>query len=261
MDFLSKWYDRKNIIWTVEWIKADKSRSLCDSSGLDSLQQAYDNNVRFSKKRKRPTPNESSNSQSQPVKRSQHVSTPHADQNERIRPNADGEKEVVLSSGRGDPTDINATNNRSLERPITVSELAEDAYSSPNIDGPDSESVPTQHHFFLLKPRTSSSRHVLIPVPATTSISDSLRGRTVLEFPTFYVFTGVSPQLPDEFMLEEDYVRQEQEEQREFDDMMRKVNPSALRAIRGQPPRETSDEEVDSARILDVLKRDLGTSL
>jgi succinate dehydrogenase flavin-adding protein (antitoxin of CptAB toxin-antitoxin module) len=70
-------------------------------------------------------------------------------------------------------------------------------------------------------------------------------------------------QLPDEYMLEEEYVKQEGEEQKEFDDLMKELDPEILRRLReGEgEQRDRGGEEVDSSRILDVLKQDLGGGL
>lgn len=120
-----------------------------------------------------------------------------------------------------------------------------------------------QHRFFLLRPRTTSSRHVLIPLDPSTTLAECLRGRTVLEFPTIYVFTNATAQLPEEFMLEDDYLKQEGEEQEEFDKLMRDLDPQILKRLKEDRSQgdEEKEEEVDSERILDVLKRDLGTEL
>jgi succinate dehydrogenase flavin-adding protein (antitoxin of CptAB toxin-antitoxin module) len=70
-------------------------------------------------------------------------------------------------------------------------------------------------------------------------------------------------QLPEEYMLEEEYVKQEGEEQKEFDDLMKELDPDMLRRLReGEgEQRDRGGEEVDSSRILDVLKQDLGGGL
>jgi hypothetical protein len=61
-------------------------------------------------------------------------------------------------------------------------------------------------------------------------------------------------------MLEDEYIKQEGEEQRELESLLRDVDPQTLKGLREseQSQTQTAGEEVDSARILDVLKRDLG---
>lgn len=62
-------------------------------------------------------------------------------------------------------------------------------------------------------------------------------------------------------MLEDEYVRQEEEERKELEEAMRKVSPEELRAMREAEAGDGADGEVDSQRILDVLKQDLGGGL
>jgi len=132
---------------------------------------------------------------------------------------------------------------------------------SLSLDEPEPEPVSTEYDFFLLKPQTSSSRRVLIPISSSATLGECLRGRTVLEFPTIYVFTNSSLQLPDEFILEENYTKQEG--QGKFEDLLKDVPPDLLRAFKGEEEDEKTSEEMelDGKKILDVLKQDLGGRL
>jgi hypothetical protein len=113
--------------------------------------------------------------------------------------------------------------------------------------------------FFLVKPRTSSNRHVLIPLDSTATLGECLNGRTVLEFPTIYVFPSSVEQLPEEFMLEEDYLKQEGEEQKEFDELIKELDPEILNRLKDDAGTRLAPEEaVNSNEILDVLKKDFG---
>jgi succinate dehydrogenase flavin-adding protein (antitoxin of CptAB toxin-antitoxin module) len=72
--------------------------------------------------------------------------------------------------------------------------------------------------------------------------------------------------LPEEFMLEEEYAMLEGEQQKEFDEMMKNLDPEILRRLKeggGTARMEdgAGDEDVDSKKILDVLKQDLGGRL
>ncbi|KAF7861921.1 hypothetical protein EAF04_007802 [Stromatinia cepivora] len=65
--------------------------------------------------------------------------------------------------------------------------------------------LDSKYHFYLHRPKTRSSYpKVLVPLDPTQSISKVLENRTVLEFPTFYVFE--TDKLPEAFMLEKDYI-------------------------------------------------------
>lgn len=126
---------------------------------------------------------------------------------------------------------------------------------------PAQPEAPTdrRYSFYLLRPRTSSSRRVLIPLTSSDALGDVLRGQTVEEFPTVYYFPAATPELPSEFMLDEEYRKEEGEQQREFEELMKDVDPEILRRLKDDGTNSKVDEEVDSKRILDVLKQDLGS--
>ncbi|KAF4630493.1 hypothetical protein G7Y89_g7646 [Cudoniella acicularis] len=61
-------------------------------------------------------------------------------------------------------------------------------------------------HFYLLRPNTPSSfSKVLVPIDPSKILNDILRKRTVLEFPTIYVFEQEA--FPKNFMLEKDFLQ------------------------------------------------------
>lgn len=59
-------------------------------------------------------------------------------------------------------------------------------------------------------------------------------------------------------MLDEEYRKEEGEQQREFEELMREVDPEILKRLKDDGSNSKAGEEVDSRRILDVLKQDLG---
>ncbi|KAI9650808.1 hypothetical protein NHQ30_000841 [Ciborinia camelliae] len=62
-----------------------------------------------------------------------------------------------------------------------------------------------KYHFYLHRPKTQSSYpKVLVPLDPMQPLCKVLQNRTVLEFPTIYVFE--SDKLPDTFMLEKAYI-------------------------------------------------------
>jgi hypothetical protein len=154
----------------------------------------------------------------------------------------------------GDDTARHATTEKEDEV-----QAASNHHGSVCVDGPEPEPVSPRHAFYLLRPRTSSTRLVLIRLEPTVTLAECLRGRTVLEFPTIHVFPESTHPPPDKFMLEADYLRQESEEQIEFDELLKQVSPETLRALKEERgPDETAGEHIDSDRILDVLKQDIG---
>lgn len=128
----------------------------------------------------------------------------------------------------------------------------------PRASGSDTDASSLKYDFYLLRPRTSSSRRVLIPLEPTATLADCLRGRTVLEFPTIYAFPLSTPPPSEEFVLEEEYLKQERQEQKEFEDLIKTVKPEALRKLSAEDPDGRGSDEIDGNKILDVLKQDIG---
>lgn len=148
----------------------------------------------------------------------------------------------------------------------TKADLEEAHHPDSRHDGNSTKSLGDgQYRLFLVKPRTSSSRVVLIPLDLSALLGESLRGRVVLEFPTIYVFPHAMEQIPEEFMLEEDYLKQESEEQKEFDDLIKELDPEVRRRLNEREgtreQRHAREPAVDDKAILDVLKKDFGGHL
>lgn len=145
---------------------------------------------------------------------------------------------------------------------VTAEEAEETKTTEITIPRPDAvrlePSTNESYDFYLLRPRTSSNRRVLVPLTSSDTLGDALRGCTVEEFPTIYYFSAASPDLPKDFMIDEDYRKEEGEQQREFEELMKDVDPDVLKRLRDDGSRSKADEEVDSKKILDVLKQDLG---
>jgi hypothetical protein len=269
----------KNIVWTVEWFDETKRRVLTETSSTQQIQDAqpfvaHGTEVKHKKRKLNPAaPTSIATSQSQV---NQHSSTKAEDdasisenpieplqrQQDDIKLKVHDEKPERISPGRGASPQEQSEGPKQKE-----ADMAETHNRQPSTDGPSTQSMGHgQHRYFLLRPRTSSSRHVLIPLNLSHTLAQSLHGRTVLEFPTIYAFPSSMAQLPEEFMMEEEYVKQEGEEQKEFDELMKELDPEILRRLKegdAVPQREQGgvEEEIDDKRILDVLKQDLGGRL
>ncbi|KAF3034998.1 hypothetical protein E8E12_003908 [Didymella heteroderae] len=234
----------KNIIWTVEWIGTDKSRTLTQSSAAEPIYRIHPlfESPTSKKKRKRET-------------EATLTSNPEAVQDT-----------AELSTIRVASSEINSHVKAPEKAPLVLELQAESQQDAPSIESPTSQpdapssGAPTvdRYIFYLLRPRTSSSRRVLIPLTSTDTLGDALRGQTVEEFPTLYYFSAATPDLPPEFMLDEQYRKEEGEQQREFEELLRDVDPEILKRLKDDGTKSKVDEEVDSKRILDVLKQDLG---
>lgn len=259
----------KNITWTVEWLDDQKRRQLTQTSSTIPLihAQPFQAPGQYkAKKRKRhfePSLTESSSVV-------QDDKTPRSTQDqsvESIKPikldvNVDistQKREHPFSRGR-------RTNSNEEENTTPKTNVEETHRTDPGYDGANTEPLGTGgHRFFLVMPRTNSSRTVLIPLNPTATLDACLAGRTVVEFPTIYVFTCSDEPSPAEFMFEEDYLKQEGEEQKEFDQLISELDPKILRRLKDDEQfsrnRTVNEEKLDDKEILDVLKKDFGSFL
>lgn len=227
-------FDRnRNIIWTVELLGPDKTRTLTQSSSVEPIYRLHPLHETSKKKRKRgaeaPTSAEAST-----VKEASEPQVPES-------------TSAVVESTVAPSTSASAETGQT-QKSLTLQKSQADT----------AEPADQRYNFYLLRPRTSSQRRVLIPLTPSDTLAECIRGCTVEEFPTIYYFPATTDELPEEFMLDEDYRKEEGEQQREFEEMMREVDPEILRRLKNDGAGSKDDEEVDSKRILDVLKQDLG---
>jgi hypothetical protein len=248
-------------MWTVEWFDSQKKRQLTETSSTCQIAVAQPFAPREQykvKKRKRDVEHTLTTSSSL----TQDGKPTSKDQSKQIQLGIDNDIEVVGQEREPPSFGRPASHPNPQEIEEVQANLAETDHADHCDDGSSTKSMGDgEHRFFLLKPRTTSSRHVLIPLEPTASLGDCLNGRTVLEFPTIYVFPNSVEQLAEEFMLEQDYLKQEGEDQKEFDELISELDPEILKRLKedGQQsgPRR-KEEEVDSKDILDVLKKDFG---
>ncbi|KAH7414373.1 hypothetical protein DE146DRAFT_33441 [Phaeosphaeria sp. MPI-PUGE-AT-0046c] len=252
----------RNIMWTVEWLDDRKKRMLTETSSTCQIALAHPFTPREQhkiKKRKRDTASPAvSNSPT-----IEDVIPTTSNQDKPVQLLVNNDIKVIHPERERSPSGGQASDPNTQTAEEVQAQLAK--ADSPNYcdDGSITEPMGNgEYRFFLLKPRTSSSKHVLIPLSATDALGDCLYNRTVLEFPTIYVFPGTLQPPSNDFMLEEDYLKQEGEEQKEFDALMSELDPEVLKRLKddGQQPSRQSmkEEEVDSREILDVLKKDFG---
>ncbi|KAF2832978.1 hypothetical protein CC86DRAFT_338026 [Ophiobolus disseminans] len=247
----------KNVQWTVEWIDDQKRRVLTQTSSTCRITEAQPfahREQHKGKKRKRNaghpgTTSPPNHNDAKPTRETQNESI-------QLKPN-----QVVVQKGEHSPSYSNEEKDEESK-----TQLDDTHATSPCHDEPSSEPIRNREpRFCLIKPRTNSNRHVLIPLMSTATLGECLAGRTVLEFPTIYVFPSSPEQLPSEFMLEEDYLKQEGEDQKEFDELINELDPDVLRRLRedGQQHGDRMGKEarVDDKEILDVLKKDFGNVL
>ncbi|KAF2120693.1 hypothetical protein BDV96DRAFT_272286 [Lophiotrema nucula] len=243
--------NKGNFIWTVEWIHQDRSRLLSEVKSDTPVTEAYRHVIgqpSSSKKRKRAE-----------LEKAANLSEEGKDASA-LQDEAHREHRVETKLEEGEPTSLRqseaADSSRDRARGSGQDiEVADVLRPSPTLAEPDTQSVPPEYRFFLLRPRTGSERQVLVPFQPTLALQDVLRGHTVLEFPSIYIFPN--ERLPEQFMLEEDYRRGEAQEGKRLEILLESV-----------PIKEDQNEDedqasaaLDSVKVLDVLKQDLGGAL
>jgi hypothetical protein len=109
-------------------------------------------------------------------------------------------------------------------------------------------------HFYLHAPCLPSPRPVLIPLPPEATLTDILRSRLVLEFPTIYVRYDPPEKLGNDYILEEDFsMRMQEKEYRE------KIEARLTGREEGQVIERLDqlEDTVDERKLEEVLRRDL----
>jgi hypothetical protein len=289
---------RKNIMWTVEWIEPGNTR--CISNNHNEKQSVieaylYGTDKASTKKRKRededippakkgatattdgkerdgPSKVDASKGGDLESKPEATLGIAHSEIGESGTSTEDLNLQPDTANSRTPASKGNEADSHP-ERPSTTKEDEPQSKHTPEVpvteqkeqgeQVADAEVTKSTYYFFLHKPRTTSTRPVLIRITPSSTLHDALRGRTVLEFPTIYVFTSPAPP-PEGFTLEAAYLEQEKQEQQELEEALKSVQPGTLPGPHDEgtgQQGESGADEFDSKRILDVLKRDLGAGL
>ncbi|KAK5165555.1 Box C/D snoRNA accumulation [Saxophila tyrrhenica] len=110
-------------------------------------------------------------------------------------------------------------------------------------------------YYYLLKPGTTGKDRVLIQLDPRATLTDSLQGRTVQEYPTIYVLQQPPGSLPDGFMLDEEYMMKTA---RSPDISPTQIGAGNACGDRHEvKPTPVEPKQVDAQSILDMLKRDV----
>lgn len=260
--------NKGNVMWTVEWVASDGKKSV-DNESSEGRQMrelwgemvAKRLNVEQGKKRKResekqvatPNPN---------VREAEQQANSNAPEQE-SQPLA-GEPAVTdqLSAPRGNAADdapIQQIEPSLSKEPVDgqSNDTSEPQNEAPNGSDESKESAnpPTPEYFYLLRPFTASKSVVLTPIDSSKTVTECLKGQTVLEFPTIYVLPDEPQSLPTGFLLAEKYEKIQKAEEDEVDSLVQRTNQSTGGALMA-----TREEEnpLDANSILDMLQRDVG---
>lgn len=112
-------------------------------------------------------------------------------------------------------------------------------------------------HFYLHKPSTTSPHPVLIPLSPHSTLETCLQNRLILEYPTIYVLPQPASELPDTFLLEVEYHKREKKMIEELDQDERELGVGQLPVENSVTKGRDEEGDVEEARVLESLKRDL----
>lgn len=256
---------RQNVLWTVEWVGGDGLQVVqADCLASSSLQESYE--VVLQQKRNASIRIEAGGhpalSKSK-RKRAAGLQDHGVNKSSKLKQDSDEQEEQAedsLSSVPGQPS----------KQPQQVAEVDEERQpeTPANALEPDSMTGANNHvkcgdgltsfSFYLLKPGTTSSSKVLIPLDPQATLTTSLQDQTVLEYPTLYVLPHSPACLPSPFLLEKDYKTIHSGEEDELSEAIKQAGPAmAARGSRGHDSHAAPNTQLDPQKILDMLKRDV----
>lgn len=265
---LTRVTNKGNVMWTVEWITKDGKKSV-DDENFEGRQirelwgdvMAKRLNVEKGKKRKREGEKQIATQSSEKSEGEQQATS--NDPAEESRPSTSkpatvGQVPIPQEAVTGNTTDQlpeDPLPGMPIEGQTQVSPEDEAKAPSDADEGNEAAEDPTPEHFYLLRPFTASKLVVLIPLDSSKSLTESLKGQTVLEFPAIYVLPEQPDSLPAGFQLSDEYEKVQKAEEAEVDVLMQRTNQStggALMAAREE------EKPLNANSILDMLKRDVG---
>ncbi|EFW18296.1 hypothetical protein D8B26_005108 [Coccidioides posadasii str. Silveira] len=252
---MSQWHKKhKCVNWTVEWIFPDGQKTITRCLETITIGTAFS---RTPYAKEHDLVEKEQTSKAKPMR-----SIPSSDSKEEPepRPELDAGKEITGEASRdGGERSRTLTPEESLpltgqSNPEQLSTKTEDQNTSTNEKG--TPKISPEIHLYLHRPRTRANIPVLVPLPASVTLSEALRGRKVLEFPTLYALSLPPDQLAGgEYMLEADYLAQYGAEEK----MAEEQGNSDGQGV-GQYMADEAQklENVDESKVLEVLNKDLG---
>lgn len=265
---LTRVTNKGNVMWTVEWITKDGKKSV-DDENFEGRQirelwgdvMAKRLNVEKGKKRKREGEKQIATQSSEKSEGEQQATSNDPAEESRhstSKPAIVGQVPIPQEAVTGNTTDQlpeDPLPGMPIEGQTQMSPEDEAKAPSDADEGNEAAEDPTPEHFYLLRPFTASKSVVLIPLDSSKSLTESLKGQTVLEFPAIYVLPEQPDSLPTGFQLSDEYEKVQKAEEAEVDGLMQRTNQStggALMAAREE------EKPLNANSILDMLKRDVG---
>ncbi|KAJ5587169.1 uncharacterized protein N7459_002934 [Penicillium hispanicum] len=244
----SRWHPKhKCLSWSVEWISAAGEKNIRNCLETVAISGAYD--------RAFPLPKED-------------------------RPSSDQEKNQKSTQQEGvsqDPPPSDAATDAGAAP--TVSESADANAEPPSTTEPAELSTATEEqmpelpihphrglYFYLHRPRTTTKKPVLVPLPPSAPLKAALQRRTVLEFPTIYLLPDSAETLLAEketsaFIVEEEYLRTVGPEDAGERSAESEQEGTTEDDASGLPGSSVDLQNVDEKKVMEVLKQDLFESV
>lgn len=240
------WFRHKCLSWTVEWILATGEKNLHNCLENCSIAEAYD--------RAFPLPKHERVEQGDQAKdtKDQVDEEAHKDANLAEEPTGDKASTTTEADTTEPPMAQPAepSNTLSAEAPENAEAVTEKSPDPPL--GPHREL-----YFYLHRPRTTTKKPVLVPLPPSQTLVTALRKRTVLEFPTIYILPESREALlaqkdDSQFILEEDFLPTAEPE-----GASKSADAEESDDDSGSSGSSANLEGVDEKKVLEVLKQDL----
>lgn len=236
----------KCLSWSVEWISAAGEKTVRNCLETVSISGAYN--------RAFPLPREDRPSSGQ-------------EKNEKSALQ-EGVSQDPPPSGAATDAGAAPTGIESTDADVEAPSTAEPAEPSTATTGHMPELPINPHrglYFYLHRPRTTTNKPVLIPLPPSALFKTALQGRTALEFPTIYMLPDSAETLLAEketsaFILEEEYLRTvgpEEAGERSAESEQEGTTEDVASGL----PGSVDLQSVDENKVMEVLKQDLFESV
>lgn len=236
----------------MEWIQSDGKRELGSVLETLPLTEAYD---RFLREKYPPTKRRKLDADHKPASSS--VTCGSISKTQSTQPSERERQPAPPPTPPQDPPSGPETPPSTHSIPTTTDE------PPAHLSQIDTTSVTAPFHFYLLRPHTPSSSRVLIPLSPSSTLSECLKRRVILEFPTLYALPQAPDRLPNGYMLDSEFLGHSEKEAEELRALLSVLPAQSLnyedRMDAGaQAGADVRGPDLDDRKIRDVLQRDLG---
>jgi len=156
---------------------------------------------------------------------------------------ADQDQPTASLAGKGNSASMSDLDKEDVvEQPTQIVTATSQATTASN-------DLLVGRYFYLHRPNAVAKYKCLIPLRPQDTISDALRDRTVVEFPTIYVLEQSPGQLLEPYVTEEEYLQKHESEM-----------PADLPLFNTSTDDEVEPllaETIDESKVLEVLQQDL----